>query len=1346
MRAKLPILFFLCLVSTAIACPVAVRNICTCQNDQEGVVLQCVGQPLEKLVQSLLVNQAQLGLIKQLTIQQSPAVANLTAKFFDGLYIKKLIVQGSGLERIDAHAFDGLANTLQELNLAHNKIKEFPADTLNKLSSLLSLDLSNNSITDLTSKHVLPTLPKLFEINLGTNKIGDVHKNFFDGVKNNIQSINLGHNELKSVPASALRGFRQLMALHLHNNKIGALDSLSFMNLPVVNLLNLANNRIKSISRQAFINVPSLRYLYLTENKIEEVLPHQFGSFEQLEMLDLSNNRLSNLTTNSFANLPQLKQLYLGSNRIIEIQPNAFANSSVTVLVLEANQLKEITETMFKGMAQLQQLSLKENRINNINQNAFHDTLALVMVDLSHNEIFDLAPATFVSQPNMLLIDMSHNKILRVPYSAFGQNPLVCTEKIHMLQQGVGMLISNNEDIICGAQRTVDKTINEQNNKVIQPVDSANKTVIKAQDFSSDPAVQQPNLKQSGFQPNPVLHNEDLLAAAFRQAEEDDRKFRERGGFVPRGDEHQNEPQLNPTVPPLPNLSNERSNEVLQRPSTTANSMTENRKTAPELTIRPLTTGTNQETAPEKSSFLLTSSGEVSDFEPPPPSILDNRIELTPESTQSNPLTPSLNPTKSSPKSSTTTKSHEQNEPFSVEDLQRVSTSQQTPSTTNVELRGDRSLPTLLIIICLSTVGVVVTAVFIGLCFVNRRSGQQQFFGSSNSSLTARSNSYYGTNTLVHQHPNSQTYISPNQFDAAQMGTMQRTRRNSTTYATPTPINDDVYTWLYTPGPYAPMFRSVALALLLAACVPHALAYCPDFLRNQTACSCVEYIDGAIIRCNGPDGPMMVEKLKKTQTEIGAYAFRNLRIKKLVLDNNRIKTIQKDAFHGLETVLQELSINNNKLSQIPTESLEGLRALNVLSLRCNEIGNLSGYAIQGLPTIIELNLACNKIDKLGKHNLQHLNSLTMLSLSGNNITSIDKDFINNVTNLRYLYLSDNSIKNVSSTILKQFNKVEIFDLSYNNVPDLVTKQFSVMESLQHLNLESNRIKEIAPGAFASTPLILLWLPYNCLTNVSSDIFQGVPFLKQLSLAYNNIINVQPYAFAHLANLHTIDLSHNKISSLQKASLMGTDFLAVRVEENPLVCNQEDGFHVMNGHEAINLTTEVNAICKTDYVSASKHHKCPTRTKTPERAVCCSKHKSSSTTASTTTTPKPEASSTTVAPKMDEKQLVAAMEAAAQKIARNEQAMASAAAAARRLNMDRFMRLSRKPTDVRGFNRQDGHQPSFLERQRELLARAELNEKTKMSSVDANVEFNHDTETESVSKDEQPPKVAAPVVN
>jgi hypothetical protein len=67
---------------------------------------------------------------------------------------------------------------------------------------------------------------------------------------------------------------------------------------------------------------------------------------------------------------------------------------------------------------------------------------------------------------------------------------------------------------------------------------------------------------------------------------------------------------------------------------------------------------------------------------------------------------------------------------------------------------------------------------------------------------------------------------------------------------------------------------------LLISCT---LAYCPDFMQNQTACSCIEYVDGAIIRCNGPDGPMMVEKLKKTQTEVRELALENANILEVLL-------------------------------------------------------------------------------------------------------------------------------------------------------------------------------------------------------------------------------------------------------------------------------------------------------------------------------------------------------------------------------------------------------------------------------------------------------------------------------
>lgn len=50
--------------------------------------------------------------------------------------------------------------------------------------------------------------------------------------------------------------------------------------------------------------------------------------------------------------------------------------------------------------------------------------------------------------------------------------------------------------------------------------------------------------------------------------------------------------------------------------------------------------------------------------------------------------------------------------------------------------------------------------------------------------------------------------------------------------------------------------------------------------------------------------------------QIGPRAFKNLRIRKLNLDKNRIKSIHKDALRGLENVLQELSLSQNKLTEV----------------------------------------------------------------------------------------------------------------------------------------------------------------------------------------------------------------------------------------------------------------------------------------------------------------------------------------------------------------------------------------------------------------------------------------------
>ncbi|GMT36258.1 hypothetical protein PFISCL1PPCAC_27555, partial [Pristionchus fissidentatus] len=369
--------------------------------------------------------------------------------------------------KLDGNAFAGMSPVLQELSLTHNNLTEIPSAALAETKTLLKLDLSNNTIGNLTDEHAIPALPKLYDLNLALNNICAVHKNALSGVRDNVQTINFGHNCLSSVPAPAIRGFKQLQALHMHNNEISALDALSFMNLPVMNLLNLAANKITDIKQQAFLNVPNLRYLYLTNNKIASIAAHQFSGFEQLEMLDLTRNEIEVVPKQAFAGLGQIRQLYLGENRISTLEDDGFANCTVVILILAGNNITSLEEGALNGLPNLQQISLKDNHITSIHQNAFYNTPSAAMVDLSGNDLTELPPSLFLTQLNLLLIDLSRNKIVKTPYSSFNrrvgtvllqENPLTCTEKVHMLQDGVGVYIPNSEDLICGGHPTTTTT------------------------------------------------------------------------------------------------------------------------------------------------------------------------------------------------------------------------------------------------------------------------------------------------------------------------------------------------------------------------------------------------------------------------------------------------------------------------------------------------------------------------------------------------------------------------------------------------------------------------------------------------------------------------------------------------------------------------------------------------------------------------------------------------------------------------------------------------------------------------------------------------------------------------
>jgi hypothetical protein len=71
------------------------------------------------------------------------------------------------------------------------------------------------------------------------------------------------------------------------------------------------------------------------------------------------------------------------------------------------------------------------------------------------------------------------------------------------------------------------------------------------------------------------------------------------------------------------------------------------------------------------------------------------------------------------------------------------------------------------------------------------------------------------------------------------------------------------------------LFVAISIVFLFPSFI---FAFCPSYLRNQTACSCEEYLDGAIIKCNGPKGPLVVENLKKLNVEVRELVLENANI------------------------------------------------------------------------------------------------------------------------------------------------------------------------------------------------------------------------------------------------------------------------------------------------------------------------------------------------------------------------------------------------------------------------------------------------------------------------------------
>ncbi|KAM3744315.1 hypothetical protein ACB098_06G043600 [Castanea mollissima] len=356
----------------------------------------------------------------------------------------------------------GNFKTLTHLNLSHSGFSGKIPYAISQLSSLVSLDLSNNEqliIETPVWKRVVDNITLLRELLLDFTNMSSIRPNSLMNLssslttlslyycdlrgklENNIlclpsiQTLDLGFNwYLKgSLPNSNCNSSSSLKFLDLSRTKfsgelpdsIGSLKSLKHLNLGASNFTGLiptslgsltqmtvlileGNNFIGSIPA-SFGSLTQMAVLILSYNNFTGPIPASLGNFTQITILDLSCNSFKGLLPFSLLNLPNLSILFLHNNQLVGPLPSHVSGLNLIQLFLSSNSLNGTLPSWLFSLPSLELLSLDDNEfIGEIGEFKYN---SLVLLDLSCNKLQGSIPRSISRLVNLIQLYLSSNKL-----------------------------------------------------------------------------------------------------------------------------------------------------------------------------------------------------------------------------------------------------------------------------------------------------------------------------------------------------------------------------------------------------------------------------------------------------------------------------------------------------------------------------------------------------------------------------------------------------------------------------------------------------------------------------------------------------------------------------------------------------------------------------------------------------------------------------------------------------------------------------------------------------------------------------------------------------------------------
>ncbi|TYG78108.1 hypothetical protein ES288_D02G031000v1 [Gossypium darwinii] len=322
---------------------------------------------------------------------------------------------------------------LEELNLDGNLFNTSVFASLNKLSNLKSLSISDNQLKGSIDMKDLEAFINLRELDMRYNELKDLVIHQDSNVSSSLEEIYLDYSTLNTNILQSIGVFASLKTLSLyHCGLIGPLPNQGWCDLKNLEVLDVSNNALEGMLPRCFSNLTSLRVLDVSRNHFQIPLSFApFANLSNLKALSINENKMV-MEPSFYTSIPKFQlevislskcitsqQLsrkvptflyYQYDLRYVDLSHNNLSGTLPTWLLENNTKLEEL---ILKGNSFTGPLSLSSALISNVSSIDISENKlqGQIPTDLSNNQLYGKVPEELIAKGSLTILRLSNNNL-----------------------------------------------------------------------------------------------------------------------------------------------------------------------------------------------------------------------------------------------------------------------------------------------------------------------------------------------------------------------------------------------------------------------------------------------------------------------------------------------------------------------------------------------------------------------------------------------------------------------------------------------------------------------------------------------------------------------------------------------------------------------------------------------------------------------------------------------------------------------------------------------------------------------------------------------------------------------